>query len=109
MIYYSSILDSFNQQNGASDRRHSAGAAGSHAAPMLDLQGQFIRSKDAKERLKPYLDSGNIEKSMSAPAVAIISYDIDFYQKWNSDFGTYAAIRLKQSHWPPLLAKSASK
>ena len=41
----------------------------------------FIRSKEAKERLKPYLDSGNIEKSMSAPAVAIISYDIDFYKK----------------------------
>jgi len=41
----------------------------------------FIRTKEAKERLKPYLDSGNIEKSMSAPAVAIISYDIDFYQK----------------------------
>ena len=41
----------------------------------------FIRSKEAKERLKPYLDSGNIKKSMSAPAVAIISYDIDFYKK----------------------------
>ena len=41
----------------------------------------FNRSKEAKERLKPYLDSGNIEKSMSAPAVAIISYDIDFYKK----------------------------
>ena len=41
----------------------------------------FIRSKEAKERLKLYLDSGNIEKSMSAPAVAIISYDIDFYEK----------------------------
>ena len=41
----------------------------------------FIRTKEAKERLKPYLDSGNIEKSMSAPAVAIISYDIDFYKK----------------------------
>ena len=41
----------------------------------------FIRTKEAKERLKPYLDSENIEKSMTAPAVAIISYDIDFYKK----------------------------
>jgi len=41
----------------------------------------FIRTKQAKERLKPYLDSGNINKSMSAPTVAIISYDIEFYQK----------------------------
>ena len=41
----------------------------------------FIRTKEAKERLKPYLDSGNINKSMSAPAVAIIGYDLEFYQK----------------------------
>ncbi len=41
----------------------------------------FIRTKEAKERLKPFLDSGNVEKSMSAPAVAIIGYDIDFYEK----------------------------
>ena len=41
----------------------------------------FIRTKEAKERLKPCLDNGNIEKSMSAPAVAIISYDFDFYEK----------------------------
>jgi len=41
----------------------------------------FIRTKEAKERLKPYLDNGNIEKSMSAPAVVIISYDLQFYQK----------------------------
>ena len=41
----------------------------------------FIRTKKAKERLKLYLDNGNIDKSMSAPAVAIISYDLEFYQK----------------------------
>jgi len=41
----------------------------------------FIRTKEAKERLKPCLDNGNIKKSMTAPAVAIISYDIDFYEK----------------------------
>jgi len=41
----------------------------------------FIRTKEAKERLKPYLDSGNINKSMSAPTVVIISYDVEFYQK----------------------------
>ena len=38
-------------------------------------------SQNGIERLRPYLDSGNIEKSMNAPAVAIISYDIDFYKK----------------------------
>ena len=41
----------------------------------------FIRSKDAKERLKPSLDQGNIDKAMNSPAVVVISYDTEFYQK----------------------------
>ncbi len=35
-------------------------------------------SPEAKERLKPHLSSTNIEKSMTAPAVAVIGYDLDF-------------------------------
>src|SRR5690349_7268223 len=38
----------------------------------------FLTSKAAKERLKPHLDEGNVEKSMTAPVLAIISYDLDF-------------------------------
>jgi 3-hydroxypropanoate dehydrogenase len=38
----------------------------------------FITSMDAELRLKPLLDEGNREKSMTAPAVAIIAYDLDF-------------------------------
>ena len=38
----------------------------------------FIASLEAKLRLKPLLDEGNREKSMTAPAVAIIGYDLDF-------------------------------
>ena len=41
----------------------------------------FIRSKEAKERLKPSLDQGNINKAMNSPAVVVISYDTEFYQK----------------------------
>lgn len=41
----------------------------------------FIQSDAAKARLKPHLDAGNIDKSMSAPVVAIISYDVEFYEK----------------------------
>jgi 3-hydroxypropanoate dehydrogenase len=40
----------------------------------------FITSIDAKRRLEPLLDKGNQEKSMTAPAVAIIGYDLDFPQ-----------------------------
>ena len=38
----------------------------------------FLTSRAAKERLKPLLDAGNREKTMHAPAVAIIGYDLDF-------------------------------
>jgi 3-hydroxypropanoate dehydrogenase len=38
----------------------------------------FLMSKEAKERLKPHLLPQNVEKSMTAPAVAVIGYDLDF-------------------------------
>ncbi|WP_190600212.1 malonic semialdehyde reductase [Candidatus Vesicomyidisocius sp. SY067_SCS001] len=41
----------------------------------------FIKSHIAKQRLKPHLNEGNIDKSMNAPAIAIISYDTEFYKK----------------------------
>jgi 3-hydroxypropanoate dehydrogenase len=40
----------------------------------------FVVSRDAKERLKPHLLAGNVEKTMSAPATAIVAYDLDFAQ-----------------------------
>ena len=41
----------------------------------------FVRSQQAKERLKPSLDAGNVNKSMTAPVVAIIGMDMEFYEK----------------------------
>jgi len=40
----------------------------------------FVKSKDAKERLKPHLSEGNREKTMRAPVCAIIGYDLEFYE-----------------------------
>ena len=39
----------------------------------------FLKSKESKERVKPFLSEGNIEKTMTAPVVAIIAYDTKFY------------------------------
>jgi 3-hydroxypropanoate dehydrogenase len=39
----------------------------------------FLKS-NAKERLKPYLDETNKEKTMQAPVCAIIGYDLKFYE-----------------------------
>ena len=39
----------------------------------------FLKSRAAKERLKPHLDEGNRDKTMKAPVCTIIGYDLDFY------------------------------
>lgn len=39
----------------------------------------FLKSAAAKERLKPCLVASNVEKSMTAPAVAVIGHDLDFH------------------------------
>ncbi len=41
----------------------------------------FLRSAEAKERLRPHLIESNVEKTMSAPVTAIIGYDLEFYEK----------------------------
>ena len=40
----------------------------------------FVRSDEAKARLKPCLNPGNVDKTMAAPATAIIAYDLEFYE-----------------------------
>lgn len=40
----------------------------------------FVKSQEAKERLKPYLSEGNREKTMQAPVCAIIGYDLEFHE-----------------------------
>lgn len=41
----------------------------------------FVRSQEAKARLKPHLSEGNRDKTMKAPVTAIIGYDLEFYEK----------------------------
>jgi 3-hydroxypropanoate dehydrogenase len=40
----------------------------------------FLTSAAAKEKLKPALSSGNRDKTMAAPVVALIGYDTQFYE-----------------------------
>ncbi len=41
----------------------------------------FLRSSDAKERLRPALSAGNVEKAMTAPVVAVVAHDPEFYEQ----------------------------
>lgn len=41
----------------------------------------FVKSAAAKEKLKPTLAAGNLDKTMQAPVTAIIAQDMAFYEK----------------------------
>lgn len=52
------------------------GPTSANCSPMRVL---FLRSAEAKARLKPCLDAGNVKKTMAAPVTAVIAYDTKFY------------------------------
>jgi 3-hydroxypropanoate dehydrogenase len=41
----------------------------------------FVRSKEAKERLRPALAPLNVEKMLTAPVTVIVGYDLKFYDQ----------------------------
>jgi 3-hydroxypropanoate dehydrogenase len=54
---------------------------GPTSANMCPLRIVFVKSREAKEKLKPCLDAGNVDKTMAAPVTAIIGMDVHFYEK----------------------------
>jgi 3-hydroxypropanoate dehydrogenase len=54
---------------------------GPTSANMCPMRVVFVKSKEAKEKLKPSLDAGNVDKTMRAPVTAIIGMDVHFYEK----------------------------
>ena len=54
---------------------------GPTSANMCPLRIMFVKSREAKERLKPALDAGNVRKTMTAPVTAILGMDVHFYEK----------------------------
>ncbi|MHA7634763.1 malonic semialdehyde reductase [Corallococcus sp. M7] len=41
----------------------------------------FVRSREAKEKLKPALSPGNVDKTMQAPVTVIVAYDTNFHEQ----------------------------
>jgi 3-hydroxypropanoate dehydrogenase len=54
---------------------------GPTSANMCPMRIVFVKSREAKERLKPALDAGNVDKTMKAPVTAIIGMDSHFYEE----------------------------
>src|SRR4051794_29276392 len=54
------------------------GPTSANTCPMRVL---FLRTGAAKERLRPALQVGNVQKTMTAPVTAVIAYDRNFPDK----------------------------
>jgi 3-hydroxypropanoate dehydrogenase len=54
---------------------------GPTSANMCPMRIVFVKSKAAKEKLKPAIAPGNVDKTMTAPVTAIIAMEIRFYEK----------------------------
>lgn len=53
---------------------------GPTSANTLPARFVFVRSKEAKEKLKTALLPGNVDKTMAAPVTAIVGYDTRFFE-----------------------------
>ena len=53
------------------------GPTSANCSPMRVL---FVKSREAKERLRPALTPGNVDKTMQAPVTAIVGHDLEFYE-----------------------------
>ncbi len=54
---------------------------GPTSANTMPARFVFIRSQEAKERLRPTLSPGNVEQTMPAPVTVIVAYDLKFFEK----------------------------
>lgn len=41
----------------------------------------FIRSEEGRQRLRPAINQGNLAKTLAAPVIVIVAYDLEFFRK----------------------------
>jgi 3-hydroxypropanoate dehydrogenase len=54
---------------------------GPTSANCMPARIVFVKSHEAKEKLRPAMSPGNLDKTMKAPVTAIIATDYAFYEK----------------------------
>src|SRR5215510_9086707 len=69
----------------------------------------FLRTKEAKERLRPALAPGNVEKTMTAPVTVIVAYDLLFFEKLPKLFPHSPAMREMYAANPQLVEATAKR
>jgi 3-hydroxypropanoate dehydrogenase len=69
----------------------------------------FLRKPESKERLRPALAPGNVEKTMAAPVTAIIAYDLLFFDKLPKLFPHAPGMRDLFAENPQLIQETAKR
>lgn len=82
---------------------------GPTSANTCPARFMFLRSAAAKERLRPALSAGNVEKTMAAPVTVIIAYDLKFYEKLTKLFPHNPAMRNNFANNPQLIEQTAQR
>jgi 3-hydroxypropanoate dehydrogenase len=67
----------------------------------------FLRTREAKERLRPALSPNNVDKTMQAPVTAILAYDLSFYEHLPRLFPNNPAARGWFANSPQLAETTA--
>ena len=81
------------------------GPTSANCSPMRLV---FVKSAEAKERLRPALAKGNIEKTMTAPVTAIVAYDAAFHEKL-PQLAPHADMRAMFDGKPKLIEETAKR
>ena len=69
----------------------------------------FLRTKEARERLRPALAPLNVEKTMTAPVTVIIAYDLKFYEQLPKLFPHSPGMRQLFESNPELMEATAKR
>jgi 3-hydroxypropanoate dehydrogenase len=69
----------------------------------------FLRSKEAKERLRPALAPRNVEKTMTAPVSVIVAYDLKFYKHLSKLFPQSPGMATLFENSPDLVEATAKR
>jgi len=69
----------------------------------------FLRSAKSKERLRPALSPGNVEKTITAPVTVIVAYDLKFYEKLPRLFPHNPGMRDIFAKNPQLIENTAKR
>lgn len=69
----------------------------------------FLRSQEARERLRPSLSPGNVDKTMAAPVTVIVAYDLLFYEKLPRLFPHSPKMRDLFASNPQLVEETAKR